>query len=52
MDQDQKQTVATLGAAIVIARQAKSVAGIRGAWADANWINMAHKVCTEGMSNV
>jgi hypothetical protein len=38
MDQDQKQTVATLAAAIVIARGAKSVAGIRDAWADANWI--------------
>jgi hypothetical protein len=38
MDQDQKQTVATLAAAIVIARGAKSIAEIRDAWADANWI--------------
>jgi hypothetical protein len=38
MDKDQKQTAATLAAAIVIARGAKSVAEIRDAWIDATWI--------------
>jgi hypothetical protein len=38
MDQGQKQIAATLAAAIVIARGAKSVAEIRDAWIDATWI--------------
>jgi hypothetical protein len=36
--QDKKQTVATLAAAIVVSRGAKSVAEIQGAWNDAVWI--------------
>ena len=38
MSQDDKQAVATLAAAIVVARGATEVSAIRQAWTDARWI--------------
>jgi hypothetical protein len=38
MSTETSQVVATLAAAIVVARGAKSVLEIRDAWADATWI--------------
>lgn len=38
MSQDDKQAVATLAAAIVVARSATEVPAIRRAWMDARWI--------------
>jgi hypothetical protein len=38
MSQEDKQVIATLAAAIVVTRGAKSIVEIRDAWTDATWI--------------